>query len=375
MTGQRDRITRTRRCVIKLGSSLLTNNGCGLRNESVRLWVEQIMHMRKSGVETVLVSSGAVAEGVWRLGWKKRPHAIHELQAAAAVGQMGLIQAYESCFKQFDVKTAQVLLTHEDIADRQRYLNARSSLNTLLDLGVIPVINENDTVSTDEIRFGDNDTLAGLVTNLVEADLLIILTDQAGLYEQDPRTNPGAKLVSEAGAGDEVLLQYAGGSGIHGRGGMVTKLQAAKLAAKSGADTVIASGLEDNILLAILRGDDVGTLLMSGRAPLNARKQWLAGQSQVHGRLLLDPGAVEVLCKQGKSLLAVGVRAVEGNFRRGEIVACLDENRREVARGLVNYDAAESRKIMGKPSSQFEQLLGYIDEPELINRDNLVLIQ
>lgn len=373
MHNSREKLTRTRRCVLKLGSSLLTNNGCGLRDESLQIWVNQVMQLRQSGIVVVIVSSGATAEGVSRLGWKHRPRAIHELQAAAAVGQMGLIQAYESCFKKFDVRTAQILLTHEDIADRQRYLNARSSLNTLIKLGVVPIINENDTVSTDEIRFGDNDTLAGLVTNLIEADLLIILTDQAGLYDSDPRRHPDARLIQQAEAGDASLLQYAGRTGKLGRGGMLTKLRAATLAAKSGADTVIAAGLEENILQKIIAGEEAGTWLTSGRAPLTARKQWLAGQTQVHGRLVIDAGAVKVLRQQGKSLLAVGVKQVEGDFRRGEIVSCVDEERNEIARGLVNYGASESRKIAGKSSDQFESLLGYIDEPELIHRDNMVI--
>ena len=374
MSNDRDRLKNARRWVIKLGSSLLTNNGCGLRVESLQNWVNQIMELRKRGCEVVIVSSGAVAEGVTRLGWKRRPHSMHELQAAAAVGQMGLVQAYETCFQKFGVHTAQILLTHEDIKDRQRYLNARSSINTLIKLGVVPVINENDTVSTDEIRFGDNDTLAGLVTNLIEADVLVILTDQQGLFDQDPRSYPAAKLIEEADANDPTLQQYAGGGGILGRGGMLTKLRAAKLAAKSGANTVIATGLEQDILPHIAGGQNCGTLLTSSHAPLTARKQWLAGLSQVHGRLVLDPGAVNVLRNQGKSLLAVGVRAVEGDFRRGEIVSCVAEDRTEIARGLVNYGASDARKIIGKSSSQFEQLLGYVDEPELIHRDNLILV-
>lgn len=374
MSNNRNRLKEARCWVIKLGSSLLTNSGCGLRADSLQIWVDQAMALRKTGSEVVIVSSGAVAEGVTRLGWKKRPHSIHELQAAAAVGQMGLVQAYETCFQKYGVHTAQILLTHDDIADRQRYLNARSSLNTLIKLGVIPIINENDTVSTDEIRFGDNDTLAGLVTNLIEADVLVILTDQKGLYDQDPRNSSDAKLIEEADANDASLQKYAGEGGMLGRGGMLTKLKAARLAAKSGADTIIAAGMEENVLLKIAEGKNIGTLLASSHAPLTARKQWLAGQTQVHGRLILDNGAVEVLCSKGKSLLAVGVRAVEGDFRRGEIVSCLTEDRVEVARGLVNYGASEARKIMGKPSDKFEQLLGYVDEPELIHRDNLILV-
>lgn len=374
MDDNRQRLKDARRWVVKLGSSLLTNNGCGLRSDSLQNWVDQVMALRQSGHEVVIVSSGAVAEGVTRLGWRHRPHTIHELQAAAAVGQMGLVQAYETCFQKFGVHTAQVLLTHEDIADRQRYLNARSSLNTLIKLGVVPIINENDTVSTDEIRFGDNDTLAGLVTNLIEADVLVILTDQPGLFDRDPRDNPAAKLITEADANDASLQQFAGEGGMLGRGGMLTKLRAARLAAKSGADTVIAAGLEADVFLKIAEGQNTGTLLVSSLAPLTARKQWLAGQSQVHGRLVIDQGAVNVLLGQGKSLLAVGVKAVEGDFRRGEIVSCIAEDHTEVARGLINYGASETRKIMGKPSDRFEEILGYVDEPELIHRDNLILV-
>ncbi|NIN34742.1 MAG: glutamate 5-kinase [Gammaproteobacteria bacterium] len=374
MNNERKKLGQARRWVVKLGSSLLTNNGCGLRVDSLQAWVNQMMDLRKQGCDVVVVSSGATAEGVARLGWKKRPHAIHELQAAAAVGQMGLVQAYETCFQQYAVHTAQILLTHADIADRQRYLNARSSLSTLIKLGVVPIINENDTVSTDEIKFGDNDTLAGLVANLIEADLLVLLTDQQGLYDQDPRVNPSATLITEADAGDLTLLRYAGKGGVLGRGGMQTKLHAATLAAKSGASSVIASGHETNILTRLAAGEDLGTLLKCSRTPLTARKQWLASQSRVQGKLILDAGAVTVLVEKGKSLLSVGVQAVEGDFRRGEIVSCLDEDRREIARGLVNYGASEARKIMGRPSDKFESLLGYVDEPELIHRDNLILI-
>jgi glutamate 5-kinase len=374
MSDRRAKLTNARHWVVKLGSSLLTNSGFGLRDDSMQTWVNQIMELRKNGCDVVIVSSGATAEGISRLGWKRRPHAIHQLQAAAAVGQMGLVQAYETCFKKYAVHTAQILLTHDDIADRQRYLNARSSLTTLIKLGVVPIVNENDTVATEEIRFGDNDTLAGLVSNLIEAEVLVILTDQHGLFDQDPRANPAARLITEAEAGDRSLEKYAGKGGVLGRGGMLTKLRAATVAAKSGADTIIANGLETNVLTRIASGETIGTLLTSSHAPLTARKQWLAGQSQVHGRLVLDQGAVKVLRNQGKSLLAAGVIQVEGDFRRGEIVSCIDEVRCEVARGLVNYGASDARKIKGKSSEQFEKLLGYIDEPELINRDNLVLV-
>lgn len=361
------------RLVVKLGSALLTHEGCGLREDTLGQWVTQIMELRQAGIKTLVVSSGAVAEGVTRLGWQRRPHALHELQAAAAVGQMGLIQAYEQCFQKYGVRTAQILLTHEDVADRRRYLNARSMLRTLVDLGVVPVINENDSVATEEIRFGDNDTLAGLVANLVDADLLVILTDQQGLFDADPRTNPEARLISNADAGDRALERFAGEGGSLGRGGMLTKLRAAAAAAKSGTDTVIASGLEDQVLTRIARGEAIGTLLRAGQAPLAARKQWLAAQSHLGGALVLDAGAVRVLRQSGRSLLAVGVSEVKGEFRRGEIVRCVDAQGIEVARGLVNYSAEETRRIKGMSSEQIEKILGYVDEPELIHRDNLIV--
>jgi len=323
----------------------------------------------------LLVSSGSVAEGMCRLGWRKRPQALHQLQAAAAVGQMGLIQAYESHFQRHGLHTAQVLLTHEDLSERKRYLNARSTLRTLLELKVVPVINENDTVATEEIRFGDNDTLAALVANLVEADLLVVLTDQAGLFEKDPRLEPTAALVTWMNSNDPRLAGMAGESrsGL-GRGGMLTKIRAAKLAARSGTPTVIAAGAESDVLTRIHKGDEVGTLLVPDMAPLVARKRWLAGQLQVKGRLILDNGAVRVLTDSGKSLLPIGVTAVEGRFQRGELVACVDTEGREIARGLANYSAAEAERIKRRPSSMIESVLGYIDEPELIHRDNLVLV-
>jgi len=362
-----------RRWVIKIGSSLLTNDGRGLAVDAIRAWVEQIVSLRKAGREVVLVSSGAVAEGMTRLGWKTRPHALHELQAAAAVGQMGLVQSYESHFQRYGLHTAQILLTHDDLADRQRYLNARSTLRTLLDLGVIPVVNENDTVTTEEIRFGDNDTLAALVANLVEADLLVLLTDQGGMYEGDPRTNPDAQLIAEAAANDPALDKMATGGGALGRGGMLTKVRAARRAARSGALTLIAAGREPGILTRLAEGEQIGTRLYPSSAKLAARKQWLAGHLQVRGRLVLDAGATQVLRSAGRSLLPVGVVRVEGEFRRGEVVACISPDGDESARGLVNYSAADARQIMGQPSGRIEALLGYVDEPELIHRDNLVL--
>jgi len=361
--------------VVKVGSSLVTNQGRGLDAAAIARWAAQIAQLRALGKRCVLVSSGAIAEGVQRLGWTRRPQAMHELQAAAAVGQMGLVQCYETSFREHGLKTAQVLLTHADMADRQRYLNARSTLRTLLDLGVIPVINENDTVVTDEIKFGDNDTLGALVANLVEAEALIILTDQAGLYDADPRKVATASLLQEREAGDPELESFAGGSGSAlAKGGMLTKVLAAKRAARSGAHTVIASGHEPDVLLRIARGERIGTLLRSATLPIAAKKQWLADHVTLGGRLTLDAGAVLALSRGGRSLLPIGVTGVSGEFERGAVVACEDPQGREVARGLVNYSAAESRLIMRRPSSEIESLLGYVDEPELIHRDNLVLL-
>ena len=367
-------ISRCQRWVVKIGSALLTNDGKGLAVDAIDDWVAQIADLRQAGREVLLVSSGAVAEGITRLGWTQRPHALHELQAAAAIGQMGLVQAYESRFQKFGLHTAQVLLTHDDLSNRQRYLNARSTLRTLLDLGVIPIVNENDTVTTDEIRFGDNDTLAALVANLVEADVLVLLTDQQGLYDGDPRSNPSAHLVPEALAGDISLEKMAAGSGgALGRGGMLTKVRAAARAARSGTVTLIASGHEPAVLQRLAADERLGTCLRPSSGAVAARKQWLAGQLRVRGRLLLDDGAVKVLRGAGSSLLPVGVTRVEGEFDRGDLVVCLDPGGEEVARGLVNYNAAESSKIIGQPSSRIEALLGYVDETELIHRDNLVL--
>jgi len=363
-----------RRFVVKVGSTLVTNRGAGLDESAIARWAEQVARLRQAGKEFVLVSSGAIAEGMQRLGWTRRPNAMHELQAAAAVGQMGLVQVYESCFRQHGLHTAQVLLTHADLADRQRYLNARSTLLTLLGLGIIPVINENDTVVTDEIRFGDNDTLAALVANLVEADCLVILTDQQGLYTDDPRRNPQATLIRSAHAGEPRLEELAGGTGSTiARGGMLTKVLAAKRAARSGAQTVIASGNEPDVLVRLAAGEAIGTLLTAQTTPLAARKQWLADHLQVAGRLGLDAGAAKALRSRGKSLLPVGVKSVEGEFERGAIVACISPEGVEIARGLVNYSAQESRCIAGRASTEIEPILGYIDEPELIHRDNLVL--
>lgn len=371
---KRSDFAAAQRIIVKIGSALLTSGGRGLDKIAIAGWVSQIAELCHQDREVVLVSSGSVAEGMSRLGWKVRPQSLHELQAAASVGQMGLVQTYESLFDAHGLRTAQILLTHDDLSERQRYLNSRSTLMTLLKLGVVPVINENDTVATDEIRFGDNDTLGALVANSVEADLLIILTDQAGLYERDPSLDPGAKLVDQASINDPALGEMVGESrsGL-GRGGMITKLRAGRLAARSGAATVIVGGREEHVLARVVAGESLGTFLIPDIDPLTARKRWLAGQLKLKGALVLDEGAVQVLKESGRSLLPIGVIAANGKFERGDLVACLNRQGREVARGLVNYSTEETRTIMRQPSSKISELLGYVDEPELIHRDNLVL--
>ena len=368
-------LKNSRRIVIKVGSSLVTNQGKGLDHAALDCWIKQIAQLKQMGKEVILVSSGAIAEGMQRLNWKQRPHALHQLQAAAAVGQMGLVQAYESYFRKQKIQAAQILLTHEDLSNRKRYLNARSTLITLLSMNVVPVINENDTVATDEIHFGDNDTLAALVTNLIEADVLIILTDQAGLFTTDPRKDAHAKLINEAKAGEAAIELMAGGPGSAiGRGGMLTKVMAAKRAARSGAHTLIVSGRETNVLIRLLNGEAIGTQLLAETMPLAARKQWLADHLQVCGELALDVGAAKALTIGGKSLLPIGVINVSGDFERGEMVGCFDSNNKEIARGLINYSAAETRKILRCSSNEIEIILGYVNELELIHRDNLVLL-
>jgi len=364
----------TRRWVIKIGSALLTNNGRGLDAEAIAVWVEQMAALADDDIEFVLVSSGAVAAGMTRLGWTTRPSAIHELQAAAAVGQMGLVQTYEQAFQKYQRHTAQVLVDHDDLSDRKRYLNARSTLLTLLRLNVVPIVNENDTVVTDEIRFGDNDTLAALIANLVDADTLVILTDQDGMYDQDPRANPNAKLLSQVSVDDSRLSSMASGGGELGRGGMITKVRAAKLAARSGASTVIVGGKIPNVLTRLAQGEQVGTLLTAEQQPQAARKLWLAGHLQTRGVLVLDDGAVSVLTQKGKSLLPVGVKSLKGEFRRGDMVVCETSKGVAVARGLVNYSSDEAAKILGQASDKIEAILGYLDDEELIHRDNLVLV-
>ncbi len=363
-----------RRVVVKIGSALLTNDGRGLDEAAIGGWVDQVAALHRRGIEVVLVSSGAVAAGMVRLGWRARPSAVHELQAAAAVGQNGLTECYEGHFARHGLLTAQVLLTHDDLSNRKRYLNARSALRTLVDLRVVPVINENDTVVTDEIRFGDNDTLGALVANLLEADALVILTDQEGLFDADPRHHPQARLIREGRADDPALAAVAGGGGALGRGGMTTKIRAARLAARSGACTVIAGGRQPEVLSRLAAGERLGTLLLPEQAPMAARKRWLAGQLQVRGTLTLDAGAVKVLRESGSSLLAVGVKAVAGQFRRGDMVLCVDDQGQRVAKGLVNYGAEDAAQILGKPSHQIEAILGFMEAPELIHRDNLVVL-
>ena len=365
---------QARRIVVKVGSSLVTNEGRGLDEGAIREWCRQLAILVRDGREVIMVSSGAIAEGMKRLGWATRPHEIHELQAAAAVGQMGLAQMYESKLRENGLGSAQVLLTHADLADRERYLNARSTLMTLIKLGVVPVINENDTVVNDEIKFGDNDTLGALVANLVEADALVILTDQKGLYSADPRKDPKARLVHQAKAGDAALELMAGGAGSSiGRGGMLTKILAARRAAGSGASTVIAWGREPDVLQRLCAGEPIGTLLVAQTQKTQARKQWIADHLQLRGSVTVDAGAASKVRDEGKSLLPIGMTSVEGEFSRGDVIAVREPAGAEIARGLANYSSFEARLICRKPSSEFERLLGYVAEPEMLHRDNLVL--
>lgn len=369
------RVAAAKRVVVKVGTSLVTNDGRGLDLAAISRWAVQVAALHAMGKQVLLVSSGAIAEGMQRLGWSRRPHQIHQLQAAAAVGQMGLAQAYETGFGALGLRTAQILLTHADLVDRARYLNARSTLFTLLQMRVVPVINENDTVVTDEIKVGDNDTLGALVTNLVEADVLVILTDQAGVFSADPRRDPTATLIGEADAADMTLEAIAGGEGSTlARGGMITKVRAARRAARSGAWTIIASGREPDVLVRLARGERIGTQLTAALPMLTARKQWLADHLQVHGQVVVDAGAVRALRADGKSLLPIGVTEVRGEFARGDVIACVGPDGVEIARGLTNYGSSDARQIRRKPTSEIETILGFIEEPELIHRDNLVLI-
>ncbi|NRA18188.1 MAG: glutamate 5-kinase [Oceanospirillaceae bacterium] len=373
MSADRAVLCQSRRWVVKIGSALLTNDGKGLDHQAIARWVDQLVALRKQGVEVLLVSSGAIAEGMTRLGWSKRPAQVYRLQAAAAIGQMGLVQVYEANFKRHATQTAQVLLTHDDLSNRKRYLNARGTLSTLLELGVVPVVNENDTVITDEIKFGDNDTLAALVANLVEADAVILLTDQLGLFTADPRSDPQATLISQAMADDPMITAVAGEGGLLGSGGMATKVRSSKLAARSGAVTVIASGRVEDVLLKIREGRQVGTLILPSSSPVAARKQWLAGHLQVRGTLVVDEGAANAMLQRGKSLLPAGVKSVSGDFSRGEIVLVLNQSGSELARGLVNYNSLDVAKILGLSSGQISAVLGFVNEDELVHRDNLAL--
>lgn len=373
---ERQALRDVKRVVVKLGSSLLTNDGRGLDGRAIGSWVDQLVGLMSRGIEPIVVSSGAVAEGMVRLGWHERPTELHELQAAASVGQSGLVQCWESHFSRHGIRSAQVLLTHDDLSSRRRYLNARNSLHTLTDMGVIPIINENDAISTKEIKLGDNDTLGALVANLMDADALILLTDQTGLYDADPRKDPHAKLIEEALAEDERLDAVAGGGGKLGTGGMATKLNAARLAARSGAMTIIASGREKDIIPRLLSGECLGTLLKPADEPLKARKQWIVGQMQARGTLVLDDGAVHHLCDNGASLLPVGVKALRGRFRKGDLVNCVDLKGRRVAKGLINFDRAEAERILGVNTDDIEEHIGHeVDHHgELIHRDDLVLV-
>ena len=367
-------LRKAKRVVVKVGSSLVTNEGRGLDEAAIGEWCRQIAQLVRQDCEVIMVSSGAIAEGMKRLGWTQRPHAINELQAAAAVGQMGLAQMYETKLRENGLGSAQVLLTHADLADRERYLNARSTLLTLIGLGVVPVINENDTVVNDEIKFGDNDTLGALVANLVEADALIILTDQPGLFSADPRKDPAAQLVEQARAGDPALEAMAGGAGSSiGRGGMFTKILAAKRAAGSGASTVIAWGREPDVLIRLKNGESIGTLLVAPTQKTRARKQWIADHLQMRGAVWVDAGAAAKVREEGKSLLPIGMFQVDGEFSRGDVIAVRDKQGVEIARGLANYASAEARLMCRKPSSEIEALLGYVAEPEMLHRDNMVL--
>lgn len=375
MISAREDVPGARRWVVKIGSALLTADGRGLDRDRLARWAAQIASMRTAGLQVVLVSSGAVAEGLVRLGWRERPSSLSAVQAAASVGQAGLVEAYSRCFEDHGLRTAQVLLTHDDVTDRRRYLNARSTLMTLLSLGVVPIVNENDAIATDEIRVGDNDTMAALAVNLLDADGLIILTDQSGVYDADPRQKADARLLEQCDAHDATLLAAAAGTGgALGRGGMRTKVLAARQAADSGAATVIADGLAPDVLARITRGESIGTLLTPGRNMRRAaRKNWIAGQRQVRGAVRIDAGAVRVLRSAGRSLLPIGITSVEGDFRRGDLVACMSAAGEEIAQGLANYDARELRQLIGQPSEQIETLLGYGGEPEFIHRNNLVV--
>ena len=372
ITDDRQILLTARRWVVKVGSALLTADGRRLDKGVIHGLVQQLITLRERGCEVVLVSSGAVAAGAVRLGFEDRPEDLHSLQAAAAVGQSALIRSYEEALAPQGITTALVLLSHADILARDRYLNARGTLGRLIDLGVIPVVNENDSVVTDEIRLGDNDTLAALVANLIDADVLLVLTDQDGLCDANPRENPDAAVISAAEVDDPRLDTMVGEGGQFGRGGMVTKLNAARLAARSGAVTVIANGRVPEVIPKVAAGEQLGTLLSTRHRPQSARKQWLASLLHIQGRLVLDAGAAAVVAAGDKSLLPVGVISVEGDFVRGDLVACVDVDGRQIARGLVNYSAEEALQLQGKSSKEIPVILGYGGDAEIIHRDNMV---
>lgn len=374
MTAIKSVVADAKRIVIKVGTALLTDNGRGLDETAIANLAEELSAVQKLGREVVLVSSGSIAEGVRRLGWERRPTEVGQLQAAAAVGQMGLAQAYETEFAKRGVKTAQILLTGADLADRTRYLNARSALLTLLSLGVVPVINENDTVVTDEIKVGDNDTLGSVVTNLIEADALVILTDQKGLFTADPRKNPDAVFVDRARAGDPALEKMAGGAASSfSKGGMITKVIAAKRAAQSGASTVIVYGREPRVLQRLAAGETIGTELVCYQPRILARKSWIADHLNIEGAVLLDAGAARAIVKGNTSLLPVGVKEVRGDFKRGDVIAVLSPEGDELARGLAGYSSSDTVRIAGHHTEEIEGILGFIEQPELIHKDNLVI--
>ncbi len=370
--GQRQ-LKACKRIVVKIGSSLLTANGQGLDLEAISHWAKQIVDLHHAGHEMILVTSGAVAEGMVRMKLPHRPTDLPSLQACAAIGQMGLIQTWSSVLDRHHIKTAQVLLTHDDLTDRRRYLNSCDALQQLIDWHVIPVINENDTVSTDEIRFGDNDTLAAMVAGQVHADLLIILTDQQGMFDADPRSNPEAKLLSTVRALDETLFEMAGGSGTLGTGGMLTKVRAARLAAKSGCPTLIASGESDRVLARLMAGELLGTLFITDDDRMTAHQQWLAAHLQTAGRLVIDDGAVNAIKTQHRSLLPVGVKAIEGHFDRGDVVECVDRQGKRIAVGRVNFSSRSAELVKGLASDKVYQVLGEARSLEMIHRNHMAI--
>jgi len=364
-----------KRWVIKIGSSLVTKSSTGLNIKNIKDWAGQINELIDQNINVIIVSSGAIAEGMNRLNLVKRPSSSSRLQALAATGQMGLIQAYEVAFKKYNILTAQMLLTHEDLSNRARYLNAKNTLNNLMQYNIIPIINENDTVSTDEIKFGDNDTLASLVANLSGAEKLIILTDQDGLYTNDPRKVKDSKLIKSISVLDKKLNKYAGPSNnILGRGGMITKISAAKKAAKSNTQTIIANGIKKNILINILNNQDyIGTTIYNKNLAINSKKQWIANSLKIKGKIIVDAGAKKVIKQSGKSLLPVGIKSISGEFKKGDLLAICSSNNIEIATGLTNYGSNELAKIIGMSTARIKKEFGIIDSEVVIHRDNMIL--